>query len=178
MHRAARLSAILDRLADGGSVAVADLAGDLDASPATIRRDLVILEQQRLLARTHGGATAHAVSYELSGPIAEASLTGLNLNVAFIGVDGIDAQAGCTTHHEVEAHTNGVMLRCARRVVVVADSSKIGKVAFARICEVGAVSELITDAAADPDAVSALTDCGVQVTLVGERQSEARVRGE
>src|ERR1700734_4279737 len=65
MHRAARLSAILERLADGGSVAVADLADDLDASPATIRRDLVILEQQRLLARTHGGATAHAVSYEL-----------------------------------------------------------------------------------------------------------------
>src|SRR6202012_2684692 len=65
MHRAARLSAILERLADGGSVAVADLADVLDASPATIRRDLVILEQQRLLARTHGGATAHAVSYEL-----------------------------------------------------------------------------------------------------------------
>ena len=65
MHRAARLSAILARLANGGSVAVADLADDLDASPATIRRDLVILEQQRLLARTHGGAIAHAVSYEL-----------------------------------------------------------------------------------------------------------------
>src|ERR1700689_1372856 len=253
MHRAARLSAILERLADGGSVAVADLADDLDASPATIRRDLVILEQQRLLARTHGGATAHAVpyaeekrriareaaaqvtegmavgltggttatevaraladrqkltivtnalniagegavspgikltpagggprsqSYELSGPIAEASLTGLNLNVAFIGVDGIDARAGCTTHHEVEAHTNAVMLGCARRVVVVADSSKIGKVAFARICEVGAVSELITDASADADAVSALTEAGVQVTLVGEGHPGARASGE
>jgi DeoR family transcriptional regulator of aga operon len=252
MHRAARLSAILARLANGGSVAVADLADDLDASPATIRRDLVILEQQRLLARTHGGAIAHAVSYELplrykgvryadekrriarqaaeyvsegmavgltggttatevaraiadqqkltivtnalniaselavrprlklistggvvrsqsyelSGPIAEASLTGLNLNIAFIGVDGIDARAGCTTHQEVEAHTNAVMIKCSRRVVVVADSSKIGKIAFARICEVTAVSELITDEAADADAVRALTDAGVTVTLV------------
>jgi DeoR family transcriptional regulator of aga operon len=252
MHRAARLSAILERLADGGSVAVAALADDLAASPATIRRDLVHLEQQRLLERTHGGAVAHAVSYELplrykgvrhaeskrriataaaayvtegmavgltggttatevaraladqrkltivtnalnvaaelavrpklklivtggvvrtesyelSGPIAEASLTGLNLDVAFIGVDGIDARAGCTTYQEVEAHTNGVMLGCARRVVVVADSSKIGKVAFARICEVTAVSELITDDAADPDAVRALTEAGVRVTFV------------
>ena len=263
MHRAARLSAILERLTDGGSVAVSDLADDLDASPATIRRDLVILEQQRLLARTHGGATAHAVSYELplrykgvryaeekrriareaaaqvtegmavgltggttatevaraladrqkltivtnalniaselavrpgiklittggvarsqsyelSGPIAEASLTGLNLNVAFIGVDGIDARAGCTTHHEVEAHTNAVMIKCARRVVVVADSSKIGKVAFAQICEVGAVSELITDAAADADAIRALTDCGVHVTLAGERRAGTETGG-
>jgi DeoR family transcriptional regulator, aga operon transcriptional repressor len=246
------LSAILERLADGGSVAVADLAVDLAASPATIRRDLVHLERQRLLARTHGGAIAHAVSYELplrykgvrhaeskrriareaatyvtegmavgltggttatevaraladqqkltivtnalniaselavrpklklivtggvvrsesyelSGPIAEASLTGLNLDVAFIGVDGIDARAGCTTHQEVEAHTNGIMISCSRRVVVVADSSKIGKVAFARICEVGAVSELITDEDADPEAAAALTESGVRVKFV------------
>lgn len=253
MHRAARLSAILERLADGGSVAVADLADELTASPATIRRDLVYLEQQRLLARTHGGAIAHAVSYELplrykgvrqaeakrriareaaaayvsegmaigltggttatevaraladqqkltivtnalniaselavrpklklivtggvvrsesyelSGPIAEASLTGLNLDVAFVGVDGIDAGAGCTTHQEVEAHTNGVMIECSRRVVVVADSSKIGKVAFARICEVTAVTDLITDVAADADAVRALTEAGVRVRCV------------
>jgi DeoR family transcriptional regulator, aga operon transcriptional repressor len=252
VHRAARLSAILERLADGGSVAVADLAVDLAASPATIRRDLVHLERQRLLARTHGGAIAHAVSYELplrykgvrhaeskrriakeaaayvtegmaigltggttatevaraladqqkltivtnalniaselavrpklklivtggvvrsesyelSGPIAESSLTGLNLDVAFIGVDGIDARAGCTTHQEVEAHTNGVMISCSRRVVVVADSSKIGKVAFARICEVSAVSELITDMDADPEAAAALTEAGVRVKFV------------
>ena len=194
------MSAILERLADGGSVAVTDLADDLDASPATIRRDLVILEQQRLLARTHGGATAHAVSYELplrykgvrhaeekrriareaATLVSEGmavGLTGLNLNVAFIGVDGIDAGAGCTTHHEVEAHTNAVMINCARRVVVVADSSKIGKVAFVRICEATAVDELITDAAADADAVRALTDCGVHVTLVGDGREGAETRG-
>jgi DeoR family transcriptional regulator, aga operon transcriptional repressor len=60
----------------------------------------------------------------------------------------------------------------------VADSSKIGKVAFARICDVGAVSELITDASADVDAVSALTEAGVQVTLVGEGHPGARASGE
>jgi DeoR family transcriptional regulator of aga operon len=58
------------------------------------------------------------------------------------------------------------MIKCSRRVVVVADSSKIGKVAFARICEVAAVSELITDEAADADAVRALTEAGVKVTRV------------
>ncbi|MCL2584658.1 MAG: DeoR/GlpR family DNA-binding transcription regulator [Streptosporangiales bacterium] len=252
MHKSARLSAILERLADGGTVDVGELAEELSASPATIRRDLAALEQQRLLARTHGGAVAHAVSYELplrykgvryaeekrriadaaagtvsegmavgltggttatevaralaarqqltivtnalniaselgarpniklivtgglarsqsyelSGPIAEAALNGINLDVAFIGVDGIDARAGCTTHQEVEAHTNGVMIQHARRVVVVADSSKIGKVAFARICEAGGVDELISDDAAEETAVKALSDRGVRVTLV------------
>jgi DeoR family transcriptional regulator of aga operon len=252
MHKSARLSAILEQLATGGAVDVDSLAKELGASAATIRRDLATLARQRLLERTHGGAVAHAVSYELplrykgvrfaeekrriaaaaaatvaegmavgltggttatevaralagrtrltivtnalniaselgvrpnvklivtgglarsqtfelSGPIAEASLAGLTLDVAFIGVDGVDAKAGCTTHEEVEAHTNQVMIRHAQRAVLVADSSKIGKVTFARICPTRDVDELITDRAADPAAVRALTEAGVQVTLV------------
>jgi DeoR family transcriptional regulator of aga operon len=47
----------------------------------------------------------------------------------------------------------------------VADSSKVGKVAFARICESSAVDELITDGAAEGKAVDALTEAGVRVTF-------------
>ena len=112
------------------------------------------------------GGVVRSESYELSGPIAEASLTGLNLDIAFVGVDGIDARSGCTTHQEVEAHTNGAMIKCARRVVVVADSSKVGRVAFARICQVSEVSELITGQGADAEAVKALADAGLTVKFV------------
>jgi hypothetical protein len=38
---------------------------------------------------------------------------------------------------------------------------------------VSEVSELITDAAADADAIRALTDCGVKVTLVGKERGGA-----
>ena len=41
-------------------------------------------------------------------------------------------------------------------MIVVADSSKLGVVAFARICELGRVTEVITDAAAAPAAVREL----------------------
>jgi DeoR family transcriptional regulator of aga operon len=58
----------------------------------------------------------------------------------------------------------------------VADSSKIGKVAFARICAATEVSELITDAAADPEAVRALADRGVKVTLVGDGRGSEQAR--
>jgi DeoR family transcriptional regulator of aga operon len=251
MQRAPRLSAILERLANGGSVDVGDLAEELQVSAGTIRRDLAMLAQQRLLARTHGGAVAHSVSYELplryksvrhaeekrriareaadravegmavgltggttatavansladrqgltivtnalniasdlairrnlkllvtgghvrsnsyelSGPAAEATLAPINLDLAFIGVDGIEARAGCTTYEEVEAHTNHVMIEHARHVVVVADASKVGKVAFARICEPSAVDELITDDTADQAAVAALREAGITVTF-------------
>ena len=91
------------------------------------------------------GGVARPESYELVGPLAEATLSGLYLDIVLVGVDGIAARAGLTTHHEVEAHTNRALIARARRVVVVADSSKIGQVAFARICGLDPVDELITD---------------------------------
>jgi DeoR family transcriptional regulator of aga operon len=54
----------------------------------------------------------------------------------------------------------------AQRVVVVADSSKLDRVAFARICELADVDELITDGGADVAAVTAIQEAGVQVTIV------------
>jgi DeoR family transcriptional regulator of aga operon len=112
------------------------------------------------------GGVARSESYELVGPIAEASLVGLNLDIVFVGVDGVSLEAGLTTHHEVEAHTNRTLIQRSRSVVVVADSSKIGLVAFARICEIGAVGELITDRAADGRILAGLAEAGVRVTTV------------
>jgi DeoR family transcriptional regulator of aga operon len=51
-------------------------------------------------------------------------------------------------------------------VIVVADSSKVGTVAFARICEVGRVHELITDGAAKVRPLHAIRDAGIAVEVV------------
>jgi DeoR family transcriptional regulator of aga operon len=252
VRRAERLSEILQVLAAEGAADVGALADRLDVSEATIRRDLQLLEEQHMLARTHGGAvasdvmyelpvrykaarhqtekgriareaarrvgdgatvgftggttttevaraildrrgltvvtnalniagelairsdlklvvtggTARPESYELVGPLAERALEDVNLDVAIVGVDGIAPVEGLTTHHEVEAHTNRTLLERARTVVAVADSSKLGRVAFARICPLDAVGELITDEAADPSTVTAIRTAGVVVTIV------------
>src|SRR5436309_2593558 len=65
MQQSERLGAILERLSTDGSVSVAEIAASLDVSAATIRRDLRLLESQRLLGRTHGGAIPQGVLYEL-----------------------------------------------------------------------------------------------------------------
>ena len=111
------------------------------------------------------GGYARPESYELVGPLAEQALAGLNLDVVFLGVDGISPTAGITTHHEVEAHTNLALIERARHVVVVTDSSKLGRVAFAQICPVGVIDELITDDDAGASAIRELTDAGVSVTV-------------
>lgn len=253
MRQEERLSLILERLASTGSVGVAEIARQLGVSTASVRRDLEFLEQQHLLSRTHGGAVANglpyelplryrsgsrkedkrriaaaaaarigdevtsvgltggttttevaralaehsgltivtnalniaselalrpnlkllvtggsarAASYELVGPLAEATLAVVNLDVVFVGVNGISVDGGLTTHHEVEAHTDRVLIGRARRVIVVTDGSKVGHVAFARICEIGEVDELITDSAADAGELQRLAEAGVHVTTV------------
>src|SRR5262249_23154397 len=65
MQQPERLGKILERLSTDGSVSVAEIATSLDVSAATIRRDLQLLERQRLLGRTHGGAVPQGVLYEL-----------------------------------------------------------------------------------------------------------------
>ncbi|CAN0152648.1 unnamed protein product, partial [Chrysoparadoxa australica] len=59
-----RMNAILKRLHDGGSVAVADLVKEFEVSDMTVRRDLAELEREGLLERVHGGARRRT-----SGPL-------------------------------------------------------------------------------------------------------------
>lgn len=246
------MSAILVALTDNASVHVGDLAVRFAVSEATLRRDLALLEEQRLLTRTHGGALAHDVayelpvryrgehhrqekrmiaraavrglpkgphvvaftggtttsevarklanhedltvvtnalniatdlvlhpriklivvggvsrpqSYELVGPWADHVISSINIGTAFVGVDGISARGGLTTHDEIEARTNLAMIEHAERVVVVGDSTKVGRTMLARISGLERVDELITDAASDPGEVDAIRATGVTVTI-------------
>ncbi|WP_413333023.1 DeoR/GlpR family DNA-binding transcription regulator [Brevibacterium sp. GP-SGM9] len=84
-----RLDAILSRLDRTGSVGVDALSRELEVSVATIRRDLDLLEQRRLVERTHGGATRRAVDYDLSLRYKEAAATEAKAAIARAAVDRI-----------------------------------------------------------------------------------------
>jgi len=57
-----RQAIILERVREDGAVRVADLVRDLGVSDMTVRRDLEVLDDQGLLEKVHGGATALAGS--------------------------------------------------------------------------------------------------------------------
>src|ERR1700712_1016675 len=60
MQRKQRLRDMVSAIVEKGGLEVEDLAGLFDVSHATVRRDLEVLEKQRLVSRTRGGATTHA----------------------------------------------------------------------------------------------------------------------
>ncbi|GIH16177.1 DeoR/GlpR family DNA-binding transcription regulator [Rugosimonospora africana] len=112
------------------------------------------------------GGVARGVSYELVGPLADSTLGKINIDVAFVGVDGVDRDAGLTTQNETEAATNRALIERSRRAIVVADASKLGRVVFAGICPLSSVAELITDDTADPEQVDRLRTGGLRVAVI------------
>ncbi|MGY4710374.1 DeoR/GlpR family DNA-binding transcription regulator [Mycolicibacterium sp. CBM1] len=115
-----------------------------------------------------GGKARHA-SYELVGPAAEAMIAQYHFDIAFVGADGFTASGGCTTHDEMEAHTDLAFIQQAARTVLVADSSKIGKVTFARICGPEVIRTLVTDAdIAEEDRLAAETR-NLEVVVAGAK---------
>jgi DeoR family transcriptional regulator of aga operon len=252
MGRRQRLDRIVSAVVERGRVDVPSLAVELAVSAATIRRDLQALEEQRLVCRTHGGATIHAdfndlpLSYkhardrpekerigqhavrlmdgarvigttggttvsqfirllrgrddltvvtnalnvaidlvgspgprvfvaggevrgssqESVGISAEAFLAEYNIDIAFLGVDGVDAAAGCTNYDPVGARVNAALFRRARKRVVLADASKIGRVTLAQVCRMSEVDVLITDGRAPEPEVEAIRRLGCQVVRV------------
>jgi DeoR family transcriptional regulator of aga operon len=239
-------------IVESGGLDVDALADRFEVSAATVRRDLRLLEKQRLVSRTRGGATTHAsfndlpLSYkdtqdigekrriarqalafvdearvigttggttmaefarllmdrdgltivtnalnlatrlvtnprlrvlaaggevrsssqEAVGPSAEAFMAHYNIDVAFIGVDGVDAGAGCTIYDPVGARVNSIMHQRARTSVVLADATKIGRVALAPVCPISDLDILITDSRAPKEALDEIRGRGCQVLVV------------
>ncbi|MFB7449805.1 DeoR/GlpR family DNA-binding transcription regulator [Streptomyces sp. NPDC056194] len=266
MSKQARWSTLLELLAVEGKLDVEQAAVTVDVSPATIRRDLDELAEQRLLVRTRGGAIAHGVSYELPmrykssrrasekrriaaavadllsvgdvvglnggttttevaralalrtrggagesgeghpgplytvvtnalniagelavrpqfkivvtggvarpqtyelvGPLTAGVLNEVVLDIAVLGVDGVDPQLGVMTHQEDEAGISRLFAERARKVILATDSSKMGKRAFARICTLDHIDSIVTDADIAPDMAAKLTEAGIEVITV------------
>jgi DeoR family transcriptional regulator of aga operon len=112
------------------------------------------------------GGVARPASFELSGPLATRILDEITMDLVFLGVDAVDPVHGAYAHHEGEASINRLMAERARRIVVTADSSKLGRHAFARICPAAEIDTLITDDAAPAEVVAAFEAEGVTVQLV------------
>jgi DeoR/GlpR family transcriptional regulator of sugar metabolism len=57
------------------------------------------------------------------------------------------------------------MIAAARRTIVVADSSKLGKHSFAQICQLTSIQLMVTDEEPPRELRAALEDARVQIVL-------------
>jgi len=127
-----------------------------------IANELLVRSRMKIVV---AGGVVRPQSFELVGPLGAALLQEVTLDLALLGVDAIDVALGAAAHHEGEAAMNRLMVDRARRVVIVADASKLGRHAFARICPVEQVDTLVTDTGADKDVLARFERAGVRVVV-------------
>ena len=243
-------------VADDGRVAVADLTDRFHVTDASIRRDLMILEDAGRLRRIHGGAIAQpdarargayatkqrerreqkarigaaagallgagdvaffdsgttvaqvaahvplplrragaltVVTHSLPvideigdwesphlmclgglylpdyqalvGPQTIAAVRELSADIVFLGCDGLSIEAGLTTPHMLVAEVGAALASRGRKIVAVADSSKLGRQGFTPIVPLHVIQVLITDEGADPLEVERFRRLGIEVIL-------------
>jgi len=100
------------------------------------------------------------------GPQTLAQLQELGADKVFLGTDGLTLASGATTADVLMAEVDRMMVEHSRQVILVTDSSKIGRVGFVPIKPINAIHTLITDTNAPPDVVEAIRDMGVEVLQV------------
>jgi len=130
---------------------------------------LLLSERGRVRVVMTGGFL-RPESLELVGALAENTFSAVNVGTAILGADGVSASAGVTTHDDTEARTNRAMVAAAQRTVVVADGSKVGRVALAQMAGLDQVAALVTDPSADPEELDRIRAAGVEVVVAPVRQ--------
>lgn len=166
--------AALDELPDGGAVI-------LDAGTTTVRLAELLPSDRELTVVTHAlpvatvlaprsGITLHLVGGTVRGRTLAAvgswavrALADIHADVAFVGTNGLSVEHGLTTPDLAEAAVKRALVASARRTVVLADHTKLGRVDFAHVVPLADVDTLVTDTGAEPELVDEIEAAGTRV---------------
>jgi DeoR family galactitol utilization operon repressor len=112
------------------------------------------------------GGEFRPATESMVGPVALRDLEQFHVRLAFIGTDGFSTESGLTTHLVEGAEIVRKMAAQAETTVLVADSTKHGKVGFARVLPVSSVHQIITDSDMKPEVIRALQEAGPRIVAV------------
>jgi len=112
------------------------------------------------------GGTLRKNSFSLVGPLAEDMLSEMHADILFLGVDGFDTKVGLMTPNVLESRVNRAMVKAAKRVVAVCDSTKFTRRSLALIVPPKAIHTVITDDQLGEHDLEMLTSAGIEVIRV------------
>ena len=166
--------AALDHLPDGGSIII-------DAGTTTARLAEILPADRRFTVVTHAlpiaamladrpqitlllvGGQVRPGTLAAVGSWAQTGYRGVLADVAFAGTNAISTVRGLTTPDLAEAAVKHALIASARRTVVLADHTKVGRDEFAHVADLSEVDTLITDSEVDADMAQEIHDAGVEV---------------
>jgi DeoR family fructose operon transcriptional repressor len=252
MHADDRRQKILEQLENTSLLRVKDLAEQLDVSQETVRRDIVLLDEEGLAQRVYGGVMQANAEYRepsfedrsrlhtdakralaalavslirtddtlildvgttilevaialpadfigrvitnslrvanelanrpamtvllaggvvrvsdlaISGASAEAFFDHYYADRAFISASGVDLVGGVTEFNPRDVGVRQIAIKRVTEAWVVVDGSKLGRIAFQKVCELTDVAGILTDSTANPEILEELRSHGIKVLV-------------
>jgi DeoR/GlpR family transcriptional regulator of sugar metabolism len=101
----------------------------------------------------------------LVGPVTEQTAQALRATMVFLSGEGVTVERGLTTPNLFAAATDQALAAAAQRVVVLADSTKIGRETMCQTVPCAEIDVLITDSLADPGQLRRLGESRVDVRV-------------
>jgi DeoR/GlpR family transcriptional regulator of sugar metabolism len=163
-------------IADGESVVLDTGTTCLEVARALTHRRLTVMPLSLHAANALTGAPQVTLlvpggrprpgELALTGPLTLASLAALRFDTVVIGCCGLNTADGLTAYDLDDAAVKSAAITSARRVIAVAEATKLSRTALAFVAPVSALHAVITDEAAPHDEVDALAAAGVAVRKV------------
>lgn len=132
------------------------------SSSLTISIELAALSNVEIIQL---GGPVRKSSASTIGVAAQNMIQQFSTNTLFLGVDGIDLNFGISTTNQEVAELNKLMIKNTDRVVVLADSTKMNKKGFGRICDIEDIDIIITDDNTKPSYIHSLEERGIEVIV-------------
>jgi DeoR/GlpR family transcriptional regulator of sugar metabolism len=111
------------------------------------------------------GGIARPGERSLIGSLAGRAFEDLSFDTLFLTVGGVDLEHGLSEYNLDDAAVKRAAFAGSRRRIAVADASKLGKAAFARIAAIEELDVLVTDSDASPAFLDEIRNAGVEVVV-------------
>lgn len=128
----------------------------------TVIQELATVETLNLIVL---GGLLRASELSTIGHITEQALKEVRVDKVIVGMRGIDLEAGLTSDYLPEVMTDRAIMDMSGKVIIVADSSKLGHIASGFVAPIERMTTLITDSQADQVFVAQLREKGIEVIL-------------
>ncbi len=153
---------------------LADHLPDIPLTVITNAHHIVVsLAPRNDLTLVCTGGTYENQSRSYVGAMAEDASRRFVIRTAFLGVDAFDPERGAMDLNHGHGVLKERLIERVDRVVILADSAKLGARSAYCFAETGKIDILVTDDAAPPDLVKRFEAKGVKVILAGSRGAQA-----
>lgn len=98
------------------------------------------------------------------GPLAIATMQGIRVNKAILGAGGIVAE-GIYNSNLLLVETERQMMSCGQEIMIVADHTKFGRIALARVCGLDEVQQMVVDSGLADEHRAILEAAGVRTEV-------------